>query len=156
MAWRFLSHLSERERIDYLLYELPDQHAHHQDQVDEFNDHEHEHGAEREEEMTPLLETQQRPVHRLGGLRRAVSHVEVNVDEDWAIVDHESDPTPSIVGLTALEVAAIADAKKFLSQKSIQRVVNDMWNGEIVFWSSLGTHTKKKAHLYNKRSLSLP
>jgi hypothetical protein len=54
-------------------------------------------------------------------------------------------------GLNALEVAAIAGAKRFLSQRVVQRVVNDIWNGEIVFWDSLTVHSIKKPHIFNRK-----
>lgn len=55
-------------------------------------------------------------------------------------------------GLNALEIAAIAHAKTFLSQRVVQRVVDDIWNGEIVFWDSLTVHTKKSPRLFNERT----
>ncbi len=57
----------------------------------------------------------------------------------------------SFEGLNALEIAAVADAKKFLSQRSVQTIVNDIWSGHIIFWESLGVNTKKRAKIYNKR-----
>lgn len=54
-------------------------------------------------------------------------------------------------GLNALEIAAIAEAKKFLSQRVVQRVVTDIWNGEIVFWDSLTVHSTKKPHIFNRK-----
>lgn len=54
-------------------------------------------------------------------------------------------------GLNALEIAAIAQAKKFLSQRVVQRVVTDIWNGEIVFWDSLTVHSAKKPHIFNRK-----
>lgn len=54
-------------------------------------------------------------------------------------------------GLNALEIATIAQAKKFLSQRVIQRVVTDIWNGEIVFWDSLTVHSTKKPRLFNRK-----
>ena len=63
----------------------------------------------------------------------------------------EEDPTASFIGLNALEVAAIANAKKFLSQRIVQKIVNDIWSGHIVFWESLSVHSKKKAQVYNQR-----
>lgn len=55
------------------------------------------------------------------------------------------------MGLNALEIAAVANAKKFLSQRVVQKIVNDIWAGDIVFWESLSVHTKKRAHVHNKR-----
>jgi hypothetical protein len=54
-------------------------------------------------------------------------------------------------GLNALEIATIVHAKRFLSQRVVQRVVDDIWNGEIVFWDSLTVHSTKKPQLFNRR-----
>lgn len=56
----------------------------------------------------------------------------------------------SFVGLNALEIAAVAGAKKFLSQRVVQKTVDDIWNGHIIFWESLSVHSKKRAKFYNK------
>jgi hypothetical protein len=55
-------------------------------------------------------------------------------------------------GLSALEIAVIANAKKFLSQKVVQRIIDDIWRGEIVFWDTLSVHSKKSPKIHNKRS----
>lgn len=57
----------------------------------------------------------------------------------------------SFYGLNALEIATIAHAKKFLSQKVVQRIIDDIWNGEIVFWDTLSVHSRKKPQIFNKR-----
>ena len=62
----------------------------------------------------------------------------------------DDDPCHTFIGLNALEIAAISDAKKFLSQRVVQKVVNDIWDGKIVFWESLSVNSKKRAHVYNK------
>ncbi|OJI96655.1 hypothetical protein ASPVEDRAFT_120784 [Aspergillus versicolor CBS 583.65] len=56
------------------------------------------------------------------------------------------------LGLNALEIATIAYAKKLLSQKVVENVVNDLWNGEIVFWDSLSVHSTKKPQIFNERT----
>lgn len=63
----------------------------------------------------------------------------------------EDDITSSFVGLNALEIAAVADAKKFLSQRIVQEIVDGIWCGDIVFWEALSVHATKKPQLYNKR-----
>jgi hypothetical protein len=72
--------------------------------------------------------------------------------EDSTTLD--GSPTESLeaafAGLNALEIAAVAGAKKFLGQKSIQRIINGIWQGDIVFWDSLSTHSTKKARIYNR------
>lgn len=63
----------------------------------------------------------------------------------------EEDPTTSFTGLNGLEIAAVADCKKFLSQRIVQKIITGIWRGDIVFWESLSPTTKKKAQFYNKR-----
>lgn len=55
------------------------------------------------------------------------------------------------MGLSALEIATIVHSKKFLSQRVVQRVIDDIWNGEIIFWDSLSVHARKKPRLFNGR-----
>ena len=57
-----------------------------------------------------------------------------------------------MAGMNALEIAAVANAKKFLSQKPVQAVVENIWHGEIIFWPTLSTHSKKQPKIYNKRT----
>ncbi|KAF3936120.1 hypothetical protein ABW19_dt0200136 [Dactylella cylindrospora] len=54
-------------------------------------------------------------------------------------------------GLSTLELAVVCDAKKFLSQRTVQNVVNGIWDGSIVFWQDLRTDSKKRASLYNPK-----
>ena len=44
----------------------------------------------------------------------------------------EEDPTLPFVGLNALEIAAVVDAKKFLSQSVVQSIVNSIWYIQII------------------------
>lgn len=62
----------------------------------------------------------------------------------------EEDPTTAFTGLNGLEIAAVADCKKFLSQRIVQKIITGIWRGDIVFWESLSPTTKKKAQFYNK------
>jgi hypothetical protein len=54
-------------------------------------------------------------------------------------------------GLNAMEIATIAHAKKFLGQNVVQRIINDIWNGEIIFWDTLSVHSKKEPKIFNRR-----
>ena len=63
--------------------------------------------------------------------------------------DEEDDPTAPFINLNALEIAAIADAKRFLSQNVVQKIITGIWNGDIVFWDNLSVHTEKKPRFYN-------
>lgn len=48
--------------------------------------------------------------------------------------EEEEDPTKPFVNLNALEIAAVADAKRFLAQHVVQKIITSIWNGNIVFW----------------------
>ena len=56
------------------------------------------------------------------------------------------------LNLNTLEIAAVAGAKKFLSQRCIQDIINGIWNGEIVFWENLTVGAVKKPKYYNDYS----
>ncbi|KAL0634249.1 hypothetical protein Q9L58_006786 [Maublancomyces gigas] len=57
----------------------------------------------------------------------------------------------SFAGLSTLEIAILAGAKKFLAHRPVQRMVNGIWDGRISFWKSLDVDGSKKPHFYNKR-----
>jgi hypothetical protein len=83
-------------------------------------------------------------------LLRSVSHMGFIFAHDTDGNADEEDPTLSFTGLNALEIAAVADCKKFLSQSVVQKIVTGIWNGEITFWEMLSTGTKKKAQFYHE------
>lgn len=83
---------------------------------------------------------------------------------------------PGYVGLNTLEIAVLADAKKFISHQPVQRIITgmyvvselyvpapigrkrkadtttvDRWDGSISFWKSLDVHGAKRPHFYNPR-----
>jgi hypothetical protein len=63
--------------------------------------------------------------------------------------EDDDDPTASFTNLNALEIAAIADAKRFLSQTVVQKIITGIWNGDIIFWDNLSVHSVKKPRFYN-------
>lgn len=67
-------------------------------------------------------------------LLQSISRLTMSQDDDEE--DEEEDPTKPFVTLNALEIAAVADAKRFLSQHVVQKIVTGIWNGDIVFWDS--------------------
>lgn len=152
VAWRLLSHLSERDLIDYLLYELPPPDE--QEQYDASDVSRDSHRAQHPRTPTkdvadensgllsshsPYFERQSSNYSQLFGTNGRTANVK------------EVDPTRPFVSLNALEIAAVADAKKFMSQRIVQRIVNGIWCGDIIFWDSLNAQTKKKPQKYNKR-----
>ncbi|GIK05714.1 hypothetical protein Aspvir_009827 [Aspergillus viridinutans] len=159
VAWQFLCHLTRREMIDVLLEELPsprrdsttisqaEQGASGLGSIS----HEDE-GNEAEGERTPLLLSSSSSLYRffVGKNHRGDSY---NPGSRGSYYDDpELHSLSPFFGLNALEIATIAHAKKFLSQKPVQRVIDDIWNGEIVFWDSLSVHSKKKPQFFNKRT----
>ena len=133
VAWRFLMHLSPTELIDYLLHELPPVNFD-PESYDEAETHANKGDTT---ERAALLSGQGPSAARIQGDTRTSSIT-------------EEEPMFSFVGLNALEIAAVAGAKKFLSQQIVQKTVDDIWNGHIIFWESLSVHSKKKAKFYNK------
>ena len=138
VAWRFLMHLPVAELMDYLLHELPpvsfDPRSYHEVETDTENE-----------------DTTERAALLSGRGPNAVS----TKGKPRTAPIPENEPTSSFVGLNALEIAAVAGAKKFLSQRNVQKTVDDIWNGHIIFWDSLSMHSKhktklKKAKFYNK------
>lgn len=133
MAWRFLTHFSGAELIDFLLHELPsvslDPEGYDEAEIPVDN-------GDAAERAALLSGRNLSAASSQGGTKTS------------SIA--ERDPMSSFVGLNALEIAAVAGAKKFLSQQIVQKTVDDIWNGHIIFWESLSVHSKKKAKLYNK------
>lgn len=62
------------------------------------------------------------------------------------------DPTAAFEGLNALEIAAIANAKRFLSQHIVQKIITGIWNGDIIFWDTLSINSTKKPRFYDPSS----
>ncbi|TPX13432.1 uncharacterized protein E0L32_006162 [Thyridium curvatum] len=157
VAWRLLTRLSEREAVDYCLYEIP---AVTDDSTSE--DDTNQQDEERATETTALLsqawtntaENARKVLEQTGTSRRSrlfqsISRLTMSMTFDGGSDDEEDDPTSSFIGLNALEIAAIADAKRFLSQNVVQKIITGIWNGDIVFWDSLSVHAEKKPRFYN-------
>jgi hypothetical protein len=146
VAWRFLAHLSEGELIDYLLHELPAPEEIEHDAMSDISQSEH------------VRNDQRVGFDESSGLLSAHSPYHARHDSEYFYSfgingsgNKEEDPTLPFVHLNALEIAAVADAKKFLSQRVVQKIVTGIWCGDIIFWDSLNSETKKKAQKYNER-----
>lgn len=74
-------------------------------------------------------------------------------NDDTATIPDEDDAffANTFAGLNALEIAGVAGAKKFLGQKAVQRIINGIWKGDIIFWETLNTHSTKKARIYDRK-----
>ncbi|KAH8594543.1 hypothetical protein B0O99DRAFT_625182 [Bisporella sp. PMI_857] len=149
VAWRFLSRISERDAVDYCLYELPNTDI--------------EVGSDAEPATEPTESSSLLPQFRASTptirptsskrveLLRSVSHMGGVFGGEDEGLDDEEDPTSAFTGLNGLEIAAVADCKKFLSQRIVQKIVHGIWNGDITFWENLSANTRKKPQFYNKR-----
>lgn len=140
VAWRFVTHLTEREAIEYLCYELPPSNG----------STENANGS-----TWPLDEENAQPTER-SPLLDGAEDLDATFDEDAAAANRtaadlsEVSFASTFATLNSLEIAAVADAKKFLSQKAMQRTIDGIWRGDIVFWDSLGMSSTKQARIYNK------
>ncbi|PTU23199.1 hypothetical protein P175DRAFT_0433542 [Aspergillus ochraceoroseus IBT 24754] len=160
IAWKFLCHLHKREMIQYLLEELtrplPDEVGLNRPEsgISGLTFSTGDHRAQ-ESERTPLLPNSGASQSRFfaSGRRQASSLESGSQDfSNFFGSADEAEQFSMFFGLNALEIATIAQAKKFLSQRVVQRVIDDLWTGEIVFWDSLSVHSIKKPQLFNKRT----
>lgn len=162
VAWRFLTRLSEREAVDYCLYEIPDPHeAPHEPANGD--------GDEEASERSPLLPSSPggwsgsrrsgpaapagssiKRYQLLSSLSKLTTSFHMNDDDDDE--EDEDDPTAAFISLNALEIAAVAGAKRFLGQHIVQKIITGIWNGDIIFWDSLSVKAEKKHRFYNART----
>lgn len=162
VAWRFLAHLSEHELIEYLLHELPASSSSPTEpsDVEAFQTIRGPAQASqrdgRPDEHTALLWNRRQPPTKHLNLETANLHITPPGSSDRTSYLPDEDLSSSFIGSNALEIAAVANAKSFLSQRVVQKIVNGIWSGDIVFWESLGVHSKKRAQIYNKRYVSPP
>ncbi|KXJ95284.1 ion transporter [Microdochium bolleyi] len=168
VAWRFLTRLSEREAVEFCLYEIPGDCPSGSSSPHVSQNANPEDGTP-SNERTALLGSRhnngnshldERPGHAVAGsmrrsaLLQSVSKLTMSMhgDDDEEDSDEEDDPTAPFIHLNALEIAAIADAKRFLSQHIVQKIITGIWNGDIIFWDNLSVHTVKKPRFYNPRT----
>lgn len=152
VAWQFLCHLNQRETIEFLLEELPPPNRKPTNVCEAEQGHPGSTSNDNSE-VTPLLSRSSISNAVFPGKQtgHAPQHGEGTANTQNNTTDPiDISPYTQFFGLNALEIAAIAHAKRFLSQRVVQRVVNDIWNGEIVFWDSLTVHSKKKPQNFNR------
>lgn len=152
VAWRFLTHLSEREAVDFCLYEIPDP-----KDVDASPSDEEtvvdEHSALLGQALRGTANSARQAFTQPASLKRnmllqSISRLTMSMTADDDDEEEEDDPTAHFTNLNALEIAAIADAKRFLSQNVVQKIITGIWNGDIIFWNSLSVHSVKKPRFY--------
>ncbi|KAL9089457.1 MAG: hypothetical protein Q9165_005778 [Trypethelium subeluteriae] len=149
VAWRFVAHLSERESIDFLLHDVSKVEGQYHD----------EEGRVSESSITALVGNEDlrddavgifRPSGQVEDNRSPNGHEHSSPDRSMD-TQSEREYLASFQRMNALEIAVVAEAKKFLSQKTVQKVLNGIWNGEIVFWENMSVHSRKEAKFYNRR-----
>lgn len=169
VAWRFLTRLSERDAVDFCLYEIPDPDSDAGPSASEHN------GDPEQNETAPLLyqtawggtsrsavsdapsKASRRDMVRMGSTSRrtqlleSISRLTIPFTGDGSD-DEDDDPTAPFINLNALEIAAIADAKRFLSQHVVQKIITGIWEGDIIFWEHLSVNSTKKPRYYNSRT----
>lgn len=157
VAWRFLTRLSEREAVDFCLYEIPGpKQPFTRDGADEEANEESSLLGHPRELVASLRRSTSEPVgssnkryQLLSSLSRLTSSLQGDTEDPD---DEEVDPTAPFKSLNALEIAAIADAKRFLSQHVVQKIITGIWNGDIIFWDALSVKAEKKPRFYNARN----
>lgn len=156
VAWRFLARQSERDAVDYCLYEISGKDAIDANPVvpTPFGNI-----SEEADELSPLLPN---PTGVALGLRSAsrraeMKHIIPKLTLSSATVLEDprtggQDRTGVLKDLNALEIAVIANAKRFLSQYIVQKIITGLWHGEIVFWDEVSANATKKPRYYNART----
>lgn len=139
VAWQFVLTLSKQDALEYLLFELRDD-----DEEDEDDD-----------EENALLTRRNRPAHTNG---RVANLINGNHDTNGGANGDGNKPnngegfTEPFMNLNTLEIAAVSGAKKFLSQRAIQDIVDGIWYGKIVFWNRLRVNAVKKPRFHHRRT----
>lgn len=115
VAWQFVTSLTERDTIDYLLYELqpsatpngPDSNIQ----------------REQEDEIAPVTESSA----LLGGGHTSSYFGSDTLHSSTASASKLDEFTSQFENLSALEIAAVSDSKKFLKQRPVQKIINGLW-----------------------------
>jgi hypothetical protein len=118
VAWQFITNLSEREAIDYLLLELPSPLSASRVASNEGISNGDAQPEGRED--TPLLHSSQNGHTSYFGtdsIHAGVSAPSAQTDEFAAKFEN----------LSALEIAIVSGSKKFLSQRAVQKLINGIW-----------------------------
>ncbi|KAH8700817.1 hypothetical protein BGW36DRAFT_425622 [Talaromyces proteolyticus] len=149
VAWQFLTSLNHREIIEFLLQDLSDSRRPSvtTEDPEQGSLPTTREGSQLSHERTPLLANSASSVYSVFDSRRPLNTG--NTFNEPGIDNNQL----AFHGLNALEIAGIVLAKKFLSQKVVQRIIDDIWRGEIVFWDSLNVHAKKTPHVSRKRHI---
>ena len=118
VAWQFISTLTPRDTIDYLLYELPPTPSPHASNSDVGRVDGTYLGHAASDEEAPLLRNG-RDSSYFGGQTTPAGDVSLSASF------HEF--TAQFENLSALEIAIVSDSKKFLSQRPVKNIINGLW-----------------------------
>jgi hypothetical protein len=158
VAWQFLTFLSEKELMDYLLYELPQPKESAAGIIGDFPPSANGRGSDlpsmADDEAAPLLQPRPSEYDGLAGPERVQTIDSGAMSSGYTRKGLKSslELPEELAGMNALEIALVCNAKKFISAQPVQKIVTDVWNGDIVFWESLSVNAQKKAVVYKKRA----
>ncbi|ETS77974.1 hypothetical protein PFICI_10036 [Pestalotiopsis fici W106-1] len=161
IAWQFVLTLSERDTLDYLLFELRSDGSfapHDEDEEAAYAAAHHiENGSVRSttrglpalpHERTALL-----PGRTTGNSSAAQSRASSATYTSQRQECSDNEPSAfsrPFVDLNTLEIAAVSNAKKFLSQRIVQDLIDAIWRGDVVFWDALTARSIKKPRIYRR------
>ena len=124
VAWRFVTNLSERDAIDHLCTDLVQ-------------------NARTDRDESQLESTEESPLLSNDGFQSD------DLQNDGALEPGIGTVSPTdYQHLTALEIAAVCEAKKFMSQRAVQSIIDGLWKGDIMLWQTMNPDTVKRATLY--------
>lgn len=136
VTWQFITSLKDSDVMEFLLVELPPVASPtSQDEEDRQSSQGNGLNLAPSSERTPLLPT-------------------TNGDyfaHDSATISRFSSLTSQCENLSALEIAAVSGAKKFLGQRPVQKIINGLFKGDIVFWETLSVDSVKRPRKYNRK-----
>ncbi|KAK9369133.1 hypothetical protein V1509DRAFT_621234 [Lipomyces kononenkoae] len=144
VAVRYAAHLPEAELIQYLTYEIPRKHAATSGTATPIQSTSY--STSPVTETTSLLDD-----HAAAAAAPAANTTSTDIDIERDAGESAPYVTESAMGLSALELAILGNAKKFLISRSVESVIASIWEGRIVFWDSISVQSKKKASFYNPR-----
>ncbi|KAG9259132.1 uncharacterized protein F5Z01DRAFT_26514 [Emericellopsis atlantica] len=159
VAWRFLTRFPERVALDYCLYEIPE--AQLPSQMGPLAAQTSQ-DPEDNAELAPLLSRFSARTDRSNSISAptgsktkrsellfSLSRLTEGSHDSASAGPDDEDPSAAFEGLNALEIAAVADAKRFLSQHVVQKILTGIWNGQIVYWDALSLHARKQPRFYH-------
>ena len=159
VAWRFLTQIPQHDLIDYLLYELPSVDSRQSEHTHGLNlnghtDYDEQRSQHEPDECSSLISNHSNGSHQWKHPAGDV-HESFHTNGNTTTNPDEKGLSVPFAGLNALEIATVGGAKKFLSQRVVQNIIDGVWSGDIVFWHSLNIHSEKRAEPYDRRYVLL-